>query len=249
MYETKAREREISDGLLRQRRNFMIFSLILPLFYWTGASVEKINILGTVIELDNPKYIKFAVASLFAYFFLRYWQYYREETYVIEMKRRIKEHIYSLERKHLVKMVRQKIPGVDISLYDIYFLDPSHREGGKTRWLENRKDEIVFPFRKRTYFGVTHSVEKDIAAQNQFYVDFGNAGLTGFIPTRKTETPSFNDMEYYISDIIYIPLHFWMLRVLGWCRYMITESYFTDYQFPFVIGLGSIAITLTAIFI
>ncbi|TOG86398.1 hypothetical protein CGI91_23330 [Vibrio parahaemolyticus] len=249
MYETKAREREISDGLLRQRRNFMIFSLILPLFFWTGASVEKINILGTVIELDNPKYIKVAVASLFAYFFIRYWQYYREETYIIEMKRRIKEHIYSLERKHLVKMIRRKLSGVDASLYDIYFLDPSHREGGKTRWLDNRKDETIFPLRKRAYFGVTHSMEKDIAAQNQFYVDFGNAGLTGFTPARETESPSFNDIEYYISDVIYIPLHFWSLRVFGWFRYMATESYFTDYQFPFVIGFGSIAITLAGIFI
>ncbi|ELA7138054.1 hypothetical protein RAX52_004506 [Vibrio parahaemolyticus] len=165
------------------------------------------------------------------------------------MKRRIRDHIYSLERKHLIKMVRRTLSGVDDSLYDIYFLDPSHREGGKTRWLDNRKDEVVFPFRKRAYFGVTHCVEKDIAAQNQFYVDFLNADLVGFTPTRETETPGFNDIEYYISNITYLPIHFWLLRVFGWFRYMVTESYFTDYQFPFVIGFCSLVISLAAKFI
>ncbi|MDC5851398.1 hypothetical protein OPW32_19620 [Vibrio europaeus] len=225
----------------------MIFSLILPLFFWTGASVEKINIFGTIIKLDNPAYIKLAVASLFTYFFLRYWQYYREENYIIEMKRRIKAHIYSMERKHLTRMVRKKVLGVEEALYDIYFLDPCHRDGGKTRWLDNKSDETIFPFRKKALFGVTHSVEKDITAQNQFYLDFRNACLKGFTPVRNVESPKFNDIEYYISDIVYFPLHFWVMRVLGWCRYMLTESYFTDYQFPFVIGLSSVVITLVAV--
>ena len=82
----EARNREMSTGLLRQRRNIMAISILLPLYLFSGATFNKINILGNSVTLNNPKLITIFLIVLFFYFLLRYWQYFNEENYIKSVK-------------------------------------------------------------------------------------------------------------------------------------------------------------------
>ena len=70
---------DLSDGLLRQRRNLLITSLLLIFLQHGGASIETLNVVGTSLKFSNPKAIYEGLWLLFFYFNLRYLQHYFDE--------------------------------------------------------------------------------------------------------------------------------------------------------------------------
>jgi hypothetical protein len=82
MEELVARQKRdpMSADLLRQRRNLLSTSLVLIAINLAGATLQKnVSVLGTSIEFSNPERIVWGVWVLWAYFFIRYWQYLNEE--------------------------------------------------------------------------------------------------------------------------------------------------------------------------
>ena len=125
----KGRYRNISDGLLRQRRNILLISVLMPLFFLSGASMEKINVLGTIITLKNPEVVKYSLVILFGYFFLRYWQYYQEETYIKDMHREMHLYLYKREKHYLNKKAREKASFLNSQFVRVCFTDPRYNWG------------------------------------------------------------------------------------------------------------------------
>ena len=75
----KSIEKELSAGLLRQRRNLVVISLVMPLFFLSGASINEINMFGTVIKLQSQSGVNIVLFAIYFYFLWRYFQYYLEE--------------------------------------------------------------------------------------------------------------------------------------------------------------------------
>lgn len=70
----------MSADLLRQRRNLLITSLVLIAINLAGATVKSdVSVLGASIQFANPERIVWGAWVLWAYFFVRYWQYLNEE--------------------------------------------------------------------------------------------------------------------------------------------------------------------------
>ncbi|NWF37461.1 hypothetical protein [Mariprofundus sp. KV] len=69
----------MGSGLLRQRRNLLIISSALIVFDFAQLTVVKINLLGTELLIGKPEVLMVAAWVLWGYFFLRYYQYMREE--------------------------------------------------------------------------------------------------------------------------------------------------------------------------
>lgn len=69
----------MNSDLLRQRRNLMLISGMLIMFDFAQVSIAKVSILGTELIIGKPTVLIMVAWALWAYFFLRYYQYVREE--------------------------------------------------------------------------------------------------------------------------------------------------------------------------
>jgi hypothetical protein len=70
----------MTEGLLRQRRNLMIVSILMVFIKFSEFKVKKLTISGLSFEeLGNPSSIYVMIWVLFFYFLFRYHQYYAQE--------------------------------------------------------------------------------------------------------------------------------------------------------------------------
>jgi len=66
------------DGVIRQRRNFLLCSLIVSGFLFLDLKVTDISIFGIKIEISNADNILWVIIFFWAYFFWRFYQYSHE---------------------------------------------------------------------------------------------------------------------------------------------------------------------------
>ena len=77
---SKDKRDPMGADLLRQRRNLLIASLGLTAVQLAGATFqESVSIFGAGITFQKPANLLYGAWVLWAYFFLRYWQYLNEE--------------------------------------------------------------------------------------------------------------------------------------------------------------------------
>ena len=69
----------MSEGLLRQRRNLIITSVLLWFLKYGGVRFHKFSLAGFDVELANPEVLTMAIWIAFAYFLYRYYQYFAAE--------------------------------------------------------------------------------------------------------------------------------------------------------------------------
>jgi hypothetical protein len=245
----KARYRDISDGLLRQRRNLLLISLLTPLFFLSGASIDRINILGTIITINNPEVVKYSLVILFGYFLLRYWQYYQEETYVKDMHREMHQYLYHREMSYLNKKAREKAKFLDSEFIRVCFADPKYSFGGRFVAIPENIDRVIFPFMRECEFYIYPSDDRqghkpeDI---NKFHSLLAEPENANWFPIKTSEHDD-SSPSFYREYLKYSIIRFNMMRFIGACQYMFNKSYFTDYQLPFIVAVLSAAATVYAI--
>lgn len=69
----------MNADLLRQRRNLIAISAILLIFDFAQVKITKVSVLGTELLVGNVQVLMFCAWALWAYFTLRYYQYWRAE--------------------------------------------------------------------------------------------------------------------------------------------------------------------------
>ena len=69
----------MTEGLLRQRRNLMITSLIIILLSFGGVKIEEVGALGTKLVFQRKDALYLGLWIIYSYFFFRYYQYELEE--------------------------------------------------------------------------------------------------------------------------------------------------------------------------
>lgn len=70
---------QMNNNLLRQRRNLMAISLFLIIFDIANIKIEKISFLGIELFVGNVGVIMYMAWLMWAYFLLRYFQYFNQE--------------------------------------------------------------------------------------------------------------------------------------------------------------------------
>jgi hypothetical protein len=68
----------VVDNLLRQRRNLVALSSLLVVFNFSDITIAKVSILGTELLVGDPTRLAIFVWVAWAYFLVRYYQYWRE---------------------------------------------------------------------------------------------------------------------------------------------------------------------------
>ena len=66
----------VRERFERQRRNLIVVSIFLAAYSVMGLEIKTINFLGNVFAISKSEYIKAILWLFFAWFFIRYYQYY-----------------------------------------------------------------------------------------------------------------------------------------------------------------------------
>jgi len=250
--EVKARTRELSQGLLRQRRNLIISSIIMPLFFVGEMSVEKINVFGSVLDVKNQFGIKSIIILFFSYSLLRFWQYYREEIHTKEIWGAFVQSIIEKEEKYLEIEARNKAKMVTVSKSRIHVSFPTKKSDSIPQQpLINRRIEEKVPLFKRSasveiqicdpayeqkFLGEKYNIqnpnEDEIESLSKQWKLIGKA-----VDDSRSGVLFSSQLEYSIPRI-------YLLRTYGGISFFLNQSYVTDYQLPFVIAVISAAVTL-----
>lgn len=69
----------MGEGLLRQRRNLIITSVLLWVMKYGGVTFTKFSFVGFDIQFKNPNVLILSIWISFAYFLFRYYQYFSDE--------------------------------------------------------------------------------------------------------------------------------------------------------------------------
>jgi hypothetical protein len=96
----------MNEGLLRQRRNLFITSVILFVLKDAGIAISKLSFAGFEITVSNPRLLYGCLWIAFAYFFYRYYQYFTaeglaklSETFAAVLDKKCAATIYALVQK------------------------------------------------------------------------------------------------------------------------------------------------------
>ena len=71
---------KMSEGLFRQRRNLMVTSLVIIVLRYGGVTIEKLGTSGLELKFQNVNALYAVLWVTFLYFFVRFYQYLRQES-------------------------------------------------------------------------------------------------------------------------------------------------------------------------
>lgn len=246
----KARDRDISDGMLRQRRNLIAASIAMPLFFLSEAKIEKINLLGTIINIENPEIIPYLISGIFFYFLLRYFQYYNEENHIKTMKASLKENTFAIEKRYLWNRAIKPVEAFKSGHIYVYYLDPSHRrEKYSSDSTDDEVDISPFPFFRKCSYQLRTQTGVGSGCITNFHEEMKKPPFDSWQRSNTEGAGVFGGHPYYRNQFIYCILTLYIFRTLGRLKYFFRESYFTDYHLPFLLAALSLFITAIADFV
>lgn len=97
----------MNTDLLRQRRNLIAISAVLLIFDFADVTITRVSVLGTDLLVGNAQVLMVCAWGLWAYFLLRYYQYWQTEP---------DQHIRNSFKNKLDEYVRsyaKAVPGQD----------------------------------------------------------------------------------------------------------------------------------------
>lgn len=108
----------MNSDLLRQRRNLIAISAFLILFDIANVQVAKLSLLGNELIVGNAQALIYSAWVLWAYFFLRYYQYWRAEP-ESHIRNSYIKHFAALARSYVGTQAAQNSWRCDIERADI----------------------------------------------------------------------------------------------------------------------------------
>lgn len=249
--ESKKPEKELSVGLLRQRRNLILISLVMPLFFLSGASVNQINMFGTVIHLASQSGINIVLFVIYFYFLWRYLQYYLEEERAKEFRLQRDDKIYQIEFNLLKGLMLIKADCFDFDHYFPSFKPDKSPAFHTTRVLpDNKFDKKLGLFKKLRVMEISGLPDK----YENHYLKTGNDRIE--LPSNEVKmiekewrlaSKEQGDSRYgaiFETDVTYNTLYLKWLRFKGNLKFYIVHPYLSDYELPFIIAGISFFVTI-----
>ena len=99
---------QVFDGFVRQRRALVAVSVSLAAFVGLGATLEDIEFLGNTVHLVKPLAVAAPLWIAWAYFLVRYYQYFRDLGDV-GFREAVTTRENHLARRFALRRLRQKI--------------------------------------------------------------------------------------------------------------------------------------------
>lgn len=238
----KPRDREISTGMLRQRRNVFMSSIALIIFVALGFELEKVSLLGNSAQVNNPHTIPILIFIAHAYFTLRYWQYYQDENFIEPMKKIIQENYVSYLTPYLKNKSHLLFPKI-LDVNHIMYSFPSHIRENWDKYRKQSSDQhLSLCYKKvcvRAHCYLSHKQTTFIKKENTYTHSSKNTDIEKWeiLPNLKDHDGSEIILENWIECS---SAHFYYLKLKAYIRYFLKQSYFSDYQLPLVLSFLSL---------
>ncbi|WP_221077139.1 hypothetical protein [Agarivorans aestuarii] len=163
----------MSDGLIRQRRNFLLFSILVACYIHLGIKIKELSIFGLKIELGDSHSVFTLILLFWIYFGWRFYQYQKQDAPCLVST--IYSRCINLHTKdYIEKVFLESYPNIEkttlsnfvhgdnlILSYKRFFAvvyegeieTVDEQEGRDNRWFtEKFKVEIRFSIVKLTFF-------------------------------------------------------------------------------------------------
>lgn len=246
----KVREREMSKGILRQRRNLMAVSILLPLYLISGANVEKVSILGTVISIENSNIITISLILLFTYFLLRYYQYFNEESHVKNAKENLKKYQNLYITRYFIRKAKNKLnyPHENNELFGYIF--PKVFGLNSDYYHGIRKNEVIKVNLFKRQFRALVSLYSNSSFMQRKGDDFlkEREEITQYLINSSdwvnciTEKNDEIIEHLYESKIEVNVILIQLAKLRGFINFILTNSLFTDYYLPLITSFATVIV-------
>jgi len=135
----------------RQRKNLMITSLLMMIYVWIGFELNKLNVLGNEITINNSGSVEIILWIVFAYFLIRYLQYFLviEKTelssmYHVLMDKHIKIRAINAQKKKAISDILKDDPTAKNFLHTVR--ECSIMERSHHKWLIKVQGSIAYEY-------------------------------------------------------------------------------------------------------
>ncbi|WP_157825861.1 hypothetical protein [Colwellia sp. Bg11-28] len=102
-------ENEMPEGVLRQRRNFLLFSLIVSAYIFLDIKISDISIFGIKLVVSNAENIFWVLVFFWLYFFWRFYQY-TKKVPTLGVSNTFRGYFYRNLKPYLDKTVTKNYP-------------------------------------------------------------------------------------------------------------------------------------------
>jgi len=224
------RTREMSQGFTRQRRNLLLLSILMPLFFLSGAEVEKLNLLGTIVTINNQVVIKWSIVLVFVYFCIRYWQYYKEERCTKNIGKELRRSMYRPESKLLAHRAHERAKAFGLNNKHISFANKQFSYACGHRANLAKEDEYISFLSRKTIAYLDIPSVNEGSGMQEIIKDEDIPRLWEKIDSKGGAAATYQTSIEYKLPIIFV------LRTKGILAFIVNQSYFSDYQLPFVVA-------------
>ncbi|MGR5250187.1 hypothetical protein ACPV4Z_17110 [Vibrio aestuarianus] len=248
-FEVKARNRELSSGLLRQRRNLLISSVAVFIFIALGFELTELRFLGNIAKVNNPHAVPILLFIAHSYFTLRYWQYYLEENPIPKVLEVLSKNVHEYESNLFGKRAKIKLN----TLYPfehVNFSYPRYDIISLTDAYEVIPDKSLNLFFKsvcvhaQVYSEDRSTVFSQVDTEYAFKSKYSSQKDWEIIDKTKSHWDERSSGVIIESWITCARIWFYWFKVKAALKYLFKQSYFTDYQLPLVLSFISVVFGL-----
>ena len=162
----------MDSDLLRQRRNLLLISCGLILYYLAGVEIESVGLLGTQLSVKNPHILLAFSWLLWLYFLIRYHQYWRAKNHK-EVRLAFHDALRRRTHSHATSERMSRKLGHNNALYSIGFngLRPYyyHLKANTRAGMDRVPIESVHPLR---YIKWVISAALEVVVQTKHFTDY-----------------------------------------------------------------------------
>ncbi|KZN34553.1 hypothetical protein [Pseudoalteromonas luteoviolacea] len=237
------RERELSNGLQRQRRNVILSSVAVVLFLSLGLELEKISILGNSAKIVNTQSVPMFLIAIHLYVTLRYWQYDNEENKRGSARLVFNIDIIRYELKYLYKAARKKFLVLDC-VDGFNFIFPRYENLSLYSGCKEKGNSISNLFLSKIIViaqiygdGKNKLFEKNIEGYS--FVKGKNEGLCWKVIDKPKQ--HLDRSGVFIES--HIELNIWLLiycRAKAVRNFLFVNTYFSDYWLPKILASAAL---------
>lgn len=241
---------EMSSGLLRQRRNLIISSIILSLYFGSGAKIESLSLVGIKIGITNPTVFSFGLCLIFTYFFWRYIQYYASEPCIKTLKAHKSDNIFELTAQIIEKKINKEISRALPSCGVIYYRIPfqgtwrsltarDHNSIASLPYKSTLSKNLTWKIPVEMYFGGSKDDMEKIVdiTEVPFSLHPKYQSIIEIVDGAPNDPRSggFTALGH-VHISLFKPL---FIKISAASTYILSDTIFSDYQLPIYLALTS----------
>ena len=237
----KAHIAKPSAGLYRHRRNLILICLLLPLYFFAGADIDKLKFFNIIITIKNTFLIKSALTMLFLFFIGKYWQYYHKEAYVKNMHCKLNDYLLRGWENFFNENVRKRFSIPRSDCFNLYCADSVHSKDERKLAIADKKDRYIFPFWMEGEFYISSSEnQQNYKKCDSIMAEPNNSGWVAMrFSDKKDRFPTFSKQNFRYNIV-----WFNILMFIERCKFMSKELIFVDFQLPLYLASVSAMITI-----